>query len=78
MAGNPNTMRKMRDGVYHRDFFKDERRSLTDGLIPDGSNGPKEEKSKLTFSLAEAFDKVQVVPAPAYSKLAKNETPRKS
>lgn len=59
MAGNPNTMRKMRDGVYHRDFFKDEKYSHTDGMIPD-SNGSKTEKSKLTQSLSDAFDKIKI------------------
>ena len=62
MAGNPNTMRKMRDGVYHRDFFKDESFSETDGLIPGGSNSSKEEKSKLTHSLSDAFDKIKITP----------------
>jgi len=52
----------MRDGVYHRDFFKDERFRETDGLIPGGSNGSKEEKSKLTHSLSDAFDKIKITP----------------
>lgn len=49
----------MRDGVYHRDFFKDEKYSHTDGMIPD-SNGSKTEKSKLTQSLSDAFDKIKI------------------
>ena len=52
-------MRKMRDGVYHRDFFKDERASSTDGVIPD-SGSSNEEKSKLTHSISDAFDKLKL------------------
>jgi hypothetical protein len=48
---NPNTMRKLRDGAYHKEIFKDEKNVKEEIVIRDGkTTSSTTKKADLKFS----------------------------
>jgi hypothetical protein len=63
MSASPHFTRNMKNGAYHKDLFKDEKRVEEDIVIRDGKTvSTMTQKAGLTQNLGSLFDKVKVTP----------------